>query len=217
MKRLLTLLLAVCLVLSLGACTPANPDNTDPGNQPPASYNEDYVVLVVDQFGAVISNAFIGVTPTDDPNTPAASPAKTNSYGIATFNLDNSKTYKAGILATISGYTVDTVTKTAFGTNKVAIITVQKDAVPVAKNYTIIVVDQNGDPVQGITVQACIPGGVCTPFSATNAGGSSVNQIVDENNEYKAQITGAPGDYTYSKDYVDFDSNGVAIIKVTKN
>ncbi len=220
MKKLLSLLLALSLMLTgalaLTSCGETQPP-VDPDPQPPTSYNEDYVVLAIDQHGSVVTGLKIGVAPADDLQSPAALPTATNSKGLVSFNLDNSKTYKAILFGTLSGYQFTSGSTVSFGENKVAVVTVQKDEEPTYKSYTIIVLDQNGAPVEGASVQACIVGGSCYSFGATGAGGSSVAQIEDDGAERKAQVTGVPSGYTYSSDYVSFDNNGVAIIYVVNN
>ena len=85
-------------------------------------------------------------------------------------------------------------------------ITVTKKAAE-GTNYTIRVVDQNGNPVKGAMVQMCESAEVCLTPILTDANGEAV--YTQPEKEYKAAITNLPEGYestttgyTYFEDYV---------------
>ncbi len=91
--------------------------------------------------------------------------------------------------------------------------------------YTVKVLDPDGKPVKGVSVELCVladEGGSCQPFPAvTNAKGEAYSiGVIDEEfkiylrgmdaGEYEAKIFGYPNGYTYEQDADGYYTGGTA-------
>lgn len=223
LKRILSLLLALSLVLSMGVmlagCSDENADNgsgagNNDDNGTPAA-KDTYVITVKDSDGNAVSGVELAmIKVTDNGETPYPGTKETDADGKASFEV-KSGTWKVAVEEVPAGYVLPD-SKFTF-TDKAATITLE--SLPI---YTIKVVDQNNDPVVGARVQMCKKGesGVCVAYrNPTDENGESSMQI--EEALFEAQVTFVPDGYTKPDGYVDFtgdaDSGFTVTIKVTKN
>ncbi len=86
--------------------------------------------------------------------------------------------------------------------------------------YTITVVDQNGDPVEGVMVQFCV-GTTCTSMfgKLSDAEGKIVITTMAENSAYQVAATVAPSEFDMTneanKTKYTFDENNCLTITLT--
>ncbi len=159
MKRLLSFLLLLCLLCSAMAVAACNGGTTPPDNDnkedPPANDNT-YTVTVVDADGTPLSdvklmitdNKSIFKTVTTDASGKASAEITGDGAGLGVTIVSLPKGYKkpdavGGLHATFAG-------------QKAITITVEKELDDSQKTtYTVTVVDANGTPVAGVSVQLC--------------------------------------------------------------
>ncbi len=200
------LLLAVLstLSLSLFSCKDKG-GNGDGGNNQTAG---GYTVTVVDQNGAPVSGAKITLTTADGIEFFLV----TDAQGKATRdgNFD-------GVTATLtyipSNYESSQLnTAISFGSDKALTITVNQ-----LPPYVIQVVDQDGNPIAGVTVSMCDSAGICKTPIDTDEEGKAYYPY--QPGEFHAQLPdGVPEGYTQPDTglYYNF-VDGVAVIELIKN
>mgnify|MGYP002514671039 CR=1 FL=1 len=94
MKKLLcfmTVILAMCMTVSLSACGGGEPTPTEPEGEKP------YIIKVVDDAGNAIPGVMVQLC------SDSCYPGKTDSDGMAEFKL-SADTYKASVLALPAGF-----------------------------------------------------------------------------------------------------------------
>lgn len=159
----------------------------------------EYKVVVKDQNGAAVAGASIMVLKSSGgSNVPVSTtPTLTDASGEAKFSLDEG-TYTAMIMGGDS-YEVEGSNMKAFNTSRVAEFTVKTEEEKETLTYTIKVVDQDGNAVAGVRVQACTD--ACTPFkNATDENGETSEALEVKEAAYKAQLTALPEGYTEQLD-----------------
>lgn len=106
MKKLLTLILALLMILSLCACGSDSTDN-DPVDNPTTDSSQTsskeettpkFEVTVTDADGNAVSGVMVQLCKT------SCVPAMTNADGIATFNLEITDGYKLSVMSCPEGY-----------------------------------------------------------------------------------------------------------------
>ena len=113
MRKILTVLLALVVMLSLAACGEIPAETTAPTTAPTvqttlptAEKNPSYTVKVVDQSGNPIAGAMVQLC------SESCIPALTNAEGIATYNVAEAN-YKVSFVSLPAGYDY-TTTETEF-------------------------------------------------------------------------------------------------------
>ena len=187
MKKILSLVLVFAMMLCLVACN--DKDNTDKGSNPPADEKTTYVVTVVDSEG----NPIPGVSVTFCPKGGTEFPWNTEADGKAT--QKSSKEMTARIDKVPSGYEFDKLGQTLeFDSEGKLTVTLTARA-----PFVVKVVDQDGNAVAGVRVQACTD--ACTPFkNATDENGETSEALEVKEAAYKAQLTALPEGYTEQLD-----------------
>ena len=170
----------------------------------------EYMVQVTDQNSAPVANASVVIM--KDGNFVTT--VKTGADGYAKAELEDG-TYTATLMGS-SAFTA-TVNQASF-TDRVASFSVVTKEAEKTVTYTVIVVDQNGDAVVGVKLQACLE--ACRSMPDTDAEGKSVGELPEiTEGAYRAQLTSLPDGYSVDdmKMYYDFDENNTVTITVTKD
>ncbi len=201
---LLTLSIALTAVFSLISCTDDN--NGDNGNDNNDSNGDNgndnndskftYTITVVDEDGNGISGIEIFIA--DDADVLEA--RTTDKDGKATLVLDK-KNDNLGVIITskLSEYNAPAEDangyQAVFGDKTEATITLTKKVTETI-TYTVKVVDQNGNAVEGVTLQICH--NVCVQCDPTDAAGESKKNLEKSVSEMtlKVGILSAPEGYT---------------------
>ena len=193
------------LFVTLFSCKDKGNDNTgEQGNNDNTTPEKvTYTVTVVDQDGNPVKGAIVYFYPKGGVEMFYP----TNENG-ATEGYKTDKEMSISVMTVPAGYEYDKLNekqKVDAKDGKVT-ITVTKKAAE-GTNYTIRVVDQNGNPVKGAMVQMCESAEVCLTPILTDANGEAV--YTQPEKEYKAAITNLPEGYestttgyTYFEDYV---------------
>ena len=207
-KKILSAILVLSMILTLSvslfSCKDKGNDNTgDQNNDNTTPEKVTYTVTVVDQDGNPVKGAIVYFYPKGGVEMFYP----TNDNG-ATEGYKTDKEMSISVMTIPAGYEYDKLAqkqKVDAKDGKVT-ITVTKKA-PEGTNYTIRVVDQNGNPVAGAMVQMCESEDKCLTPITTNANGEAV--YTEPEREYKAAIASLPEGYentttgyTYFEDYV---------------
>lgn len=209
LKKILSTILVLSMILTLSvtlfSCKDKGNDNTgEQGNNDNTTPEKvTYTVTVVDQDGNPVKGAIVYFYPKGGVEMFYP----TNENG-ATEGYKTDKEMSISVMTVPAGYEYDKLNekqKVDAKDGKVT-ITVTKKAAE-GTNYTIRVVDQNGNPVKGAMVQMCESAEVCLTPILTDANGEAV--YTQPEKEYKAAITNLPEGYestttgyTYFEDYV---------------
>ena len=204
MKKITSIILAVVMLLSVSVCLFSCGGDENDGKP-------TYTVVVVDGAGNFVKDVVI--TFTEEGGEPAMK--FTKSEGTVSFESD--KKVSAKITVIPDEYKQDLVnTAISFDEDGLATVTLEKVQGGVAKEtYTIIAVDQNGDPVEGVAVQMCADSG-CLGTMVTDTEGKAV-YVQTPDDTFKVQINDWPEGYILENPdakvpFVD----GVATIVLTK-
>ncbi|MBQ8302096.1 MAG: Ig-like domain-containing protein [Clostridia bacterium] len=196
-------IIAIILLVTL---LPGN--NSNPGGEQSGGENAEtkitYTVTVVDQDGNPIPGAKVAFA----ANGGTAIPFPTNAEGKATYKSD--KTVTATVTEIPVGYEYDKLNVAQTLSSETLTVTITKLAPLVIK-----VVDKDGNPISGVTVQMCDSAGSCRiPITTGEDGTASYNY---EEGDFHAQLTVVPDGYTVDdlSAYYDF-VDGVATIELTK-
>ena len=215
MKKIISAILIFMMVLSLSLCMFACNNGTDEGgdnggDQTPVK--KTYTVTVVDEGGNPVKGAMIAFTA--EGANPI--PFETDKEGKASRTSDSKITIT--LLSIPKGYESDKVGSvlTPDADGKVT-VTLKKAAV--ADPYVILVVDDQGNPVAGVTVQMCSLAGSCRVPVVTGADGKA--EYPFEEGEFKVQLTGGmdgvPEGYTIDNPNDNFYFDGkLCTITLTK-
>ena len=204
MKKIISIILAASMLLSLSLCLfSCGDDSTDGGVV-------NYTVTVVDGAGNPVKGVVI--TFTEEGGEPAMKVTK--SEGVVSFESD--KKVSAKITSIPTGYKNDLVNKAiSFDKDGKATVTLEKEQGTVTKEtYTILVIDQNDDPVVGVAVQMCSDNGCLGAMVTNEEGKATYNQTPDN---FKAQLNDWPEGYTVDDPDAKYEFvDGVATIVLTK-
>lgn len=190
-KKILTLVLALTLVFSLGLTLVScggddNGDGTTPGNTPSTPTKETYTVTVKDKSGAAVAGVeLLMVNIKNGMEIPAFDTKTTGEDGKASFEVKPG-TWKVRVESIPSSVYVLPEADFAFSNNAV---TITLSAKP---KYVVNLVDQNGDVVSGASVQMCENS--CVPLIEAEGGVYSKYAI---EKDYKAQVTMLPAGYSF--------------------
>lgn len=214
-KKILSTILVLSMILALSvclfSCKDKGNDNTgDQNNDNTTPEKVTYTVTVVDQDGNPVKGAIVYFYPKGGVEMFYP----TNDNG-ATEGYKTDKEMSISVMTVPAGYEYDKLgqkQKVDAKDGKVT-ITVTKKA-PEGTNYTIRVVDQNGNPVANAQVQMCESAEVCLTPIPTDANGEAV--YTQPEKEYKAAITNLPDGYQMLTDGYTYFEDYVATIVVTK-
>lgn len=203
------LVAVILLIVLLPGNNSGNGDNNNGGTgdvQP----DEDvtYTATLVDQNGDPVVNAIVMLYFESGDSLPCP----TDANGKASYKGDK-KVVSAAVFTIPNGYDKAAQNQKFDLKDGKVTITITKKAAQ-GTNYTIRVVDQNGNPVANVYVQMCESEDKCLTPIKTNANGEAV--YTQPESQYKAAITSLPEGYEKTTEgYIYFD-NYVATIEVTK-
>ncbi len=194
LKKILSVILLACMlvgVLALTGCKeeepPVNPDNggTD---------ESGYVVTVLDTDGKPVAGVKLMITNSKD----AFHNGETGNDGRMSADITG-EGLGVVIVNTPSGYIKPAAVSGLFHAvfpegSKQVTITLEKEAVEAKTTYTVVIKDQNGDAVEGVTLQLCY-GGSCYPTPATNANGTTTVELTSPSG-VKLKLLSVPDGYT---------------------
>ena len=189
-KKIISLLLVVCMmisVLSLVACSKDDKDDNNNDDKNDKTTNKTYTVTILDGDNNPVEGAKVIFT---DGNNHFTQPITTDANGkVATTELADG-TISVMLSSVPDGYEkpakVSGPYHGVFASESTELtIKVEKEASGKV-TYTITVVDQRGDAVEGMEIQLC-PGGVCL----------AQNYTTDEFGEITVEIK--PGEEVHIK------------------
>ena len=205
-KKILSLVLAICMILTLGLivtscgddaeCTEhADADNDGKcdtcGTEVKTPGDDDektaYTVTVKDSN----NKAVVGATLTLATRNYTSDVLTTDANGKATASLKAIGYVKAKLISVPDGYVLNT-DEVQFDDNKTE-LTVSV-ALDTRIAHTITLVDGDGNAISGVLVQIC-EGGVCQTPVATDADGKAVIRFNPSGEELKARVLNVPTGY----------------------
>lgn len=208
MKRIICLILALAMMMSMSLCLISCGDDTDGGDETGGTQTPEkttYTVTVTDDSGNPVKDAIVFIN---------GMPFPSDNEGKITYTT--AKQITATVNNAPTGYEYDKLgVEQSFDANGNLSIVLTKKAQAGTK-YTIRVVDQNGDAVVGAKVQMCESEneGICLIPVTTDESGEAF--YTAEEKGYKAALTSLPEGYEQiSEGYVYFE-DGVAVIVVNK-
>ena len=169
LKKILSLVLVICMlaaVCSLTACggkdnndDVSNDNNNDNGGNNNVTTDKTYTVTVLDGENTPVEGVKLVVT--DGKSYPTAT---TDKEGKASVQLPADVTVSVMVTSVPNGYVkpekVSGVYHGVFAKNSTEFTLKVEKEVDNKVEYTVRVVDQNGDAVVGMSIQLC-PNGVC--------------------------------------------------------
>ena len=202
MKKIISLILAATMFLAMSVCLFSCDDETE-------TSPKTYTVTVVDDNGNPVKDVVI--TFAEEGGEPVMK--FTKSDGIVSFESDKKVSAKITIIP--DGYKKDLVNKAiSFDKDGNFVVTLEKEQGGVAKEtYTIIAVDQNGNPVKGVAVQMCSDSG-CLGTVLTGADGKATYTVAPDDT-FKVQVNDVPDGYAIPVDKIPF-IDGVATVVLAK-
>ncbi len=191
-KKIISLVLLSCVMFTVIALTSCNNGNTGDTETPkdPVS-NNTYTVNVVDQDNKPVS----GVAVIFDPGFASKT---SDANGKITLESEASD-LKFMITTVPEGYTKPeavggTMYHGIFGDKKEITVTLQKKSTEKV-TYSVIVVDQNGNAVEGVSIQLC-PNGTCLPDSFVTDANGTITRDMESGLPVDVKITEVPSGYT---------------------
>lgn len=166
-----------------------------------------YTVTVVDQDGNPVKGAVIYF----NPEGGVAFPIGTDSEGKVSYSTDKKMT--VSVSAVPAGYEYNKLDEEqSFDKDGKLTVTVTKTVVD-EDYFKILVVDQDGNPIEGVMVQMCAD--YCKMPVVTGADGKA--SYAYEEGDFHAQLTSLPEGYTVDDPnaYYEF-VDGLATITLTK-
>lgn len=195
-------ILIIVLIFALAPDNNSNPGGEQGGEN--AVTKITYTVTVVDQDGNPIAGAKVAFA----AKGGTAIPFPTNAEGKASYKSDKEVT--ATVTEIPAGYEYANLNVAQTLSSENLTVTITKLAPMVIK-----VIDKDGNPISGVTVQMCDTAGSCRIPITTGADGTASYNY--EEGEFHAQLTVVPDGYTVDDPsaYYDF-IDGVATIELTK-
>ncbi len=207
MKKLLSILLVITLILSLGLFTACGGNGPEDGDGDGDDGKITYTVTVKDASGAGISGVKLFIT--DDVSI--FQNKTTDANGKATISLD-AENSSLGVMITQIPNEYETPTAdtlgfhATFGAQKDASITLSpKVVVDNSVAYTVKIIDQFGNAVEGAVVQICH--NICVNCDPTNSEGITVKKLSPDVAEITLKVGfvngGVPAGYTAPEPTID--------------
>jgi hypothetical protein len=181
MKKIISLILAATMLLAMSVCLFSCDDETE-------TTPKTYTVNVVDENGNPVKDVVITFTPESSDDAMMV----TKDEGKVVYEA--AEKFTASITSVPKGFKDDLVNQTiSFDEQGNATITLKKNVTEVVKeDYVILVVDQDGNPIEGVSVQMCADACV-KPLTTGTDGKVTYNAVPDS---YKAQLNDLPDGYT---------------------
>ena len=181
--------------------------NNNSGN--PGDNIVTYTVTVVDENNNPVKDVVITFTTESGESDMKV----TKADGKLTY--EPAEKFTASVTRVPNGYKDDLVGQTiSFDEQGNATIALKKNVTEAVKeDYVILVVDQDGNPIEGVFVQMCTD--VCLSPKTTGADGKVIYNVVPDS--YKAQLTDLPDGYTVDDITAKYEFvDGMATIVLTK-
>ena len=178
MKKIISIILAAAMLLSMSLClfSCGDKENGGDGDQTETEKKVTYTVTVLDENGNPVSGVMVEFAPKGGESFPV----KTKSEGKA--STTTTKELSAKIIAVPDEYEYDNIgTALTFDANGKVTVTLKKAEVA---RLTIRVIDNEGNPIEGVVVQMCST--VCKTPVVTDENGEAF-YIYEEG--FKAQLT----------------------------
>ena len=215
-KKLLSIILVCCMlmaVLSLTACGGNDDDKTNENggtnnnNQNGNADSNSYTITVVDNNNNPVVGVVIGVMATGYQSHI------TNQNGKVSFTPDKAD-FKVQIVTVPKAYDkpADLSLNFASGSKELTVRLNKTTVADTKVTYTVTVLDQDGNPVSGVTVQLCTDA-LCYD-TTTDLDGIGTKDL-EPGVEYKVAIPKAPEGYTAPSGY--FDTIGADETEITIN
>ena len=202
MKKIISLILATAMLLAMSVCLFSCDDETE-------TTPKTYTVTVVDDNGNPVKDVVITFTSESGESDMKV----TKADGKLTY--EPAEKFTASVTRVPNGYKDDLVGQTiSFDEQGNATIVINKNVTEAVKeDYVILVVDQDGNPIEGVFVQMCTD--VCLSPKTTGADGKVTYNVVPDS--YKAQLTDLPDGYTVDDITAKYEFvDGMATIVLTK-
>ncbi len=229
--RLLSVLLALtfCLTAAVALISCGDTPSPSPAPEPDDGGNTDdnkttYTVTVTDTDGAAVS----GVSLLFSNGTDLFKNATTDANGRATVEQDANKPFLGVSIISVPNTHVkpeatNGMYHSLFGNTTFLSLQLEKNVTETV-SYTVKIVDQNGDAVQGVEIQICHT--VCVQCDLTNANGETVKELpaTVTSGTLKVGILNAPDGYTIPEATIDGSYHAIIeagetsiTITITKN
>ena len=206
------MILSFAMMLSLASCADKDSGNDNENENGDKTEKVTYTVTAVDGEGTPVRG--VKVEFTMDNGTPV--PYTTDAQGKITFAT--AKEVSAKLISIPTGYTCDLLNKKiTFDADGNANITLEAEEV---KLFTVKVVDQDGNAVEGVKVQICDAAGSCRTPQLTDENGEAFYKFEDGTfyASFTNGITAIPEGYTVAdpdaKYYLVGDSVTIEIEKL---
>lgn len=206
LKKISAMMLIVAMVAFVMCGCGNDAQNTESTGGSGNTADTSYTVTVVDQNGNPVANVIMQLTDAEGGTQLAV----TDATGVVTAT---SVTYVSVTLSSIpNGYSSD-VDVVEFGSEKDLVITLQADEVVSTDiTYTVTIVDQNGKPVPGVTLQLCDDENCKLPVVTDESGTASCTY---EEADYHVSLTEIPDGY--SSEETSFEFGGSTEITIVIN
>lgn len=206
LKKISAMMLIVAMVACVMCGCGNDAQNTESTGGSGNTADTSYTVTVVDQNGNPVANVIMQLTDAEGGTQLAV----TDATGVVTAT---SVTYVSVTLSSIpNGYSSD-VDVVEFGSEKDLVITLQADEVVSTDiTYTVTIVDQNGKPVPGVTLQLCDDENCKLPVVTDESGTASCTY---EEADYHVSLTEIPDGY--SSEETSFEFGGSTEITIVIN
>lgn len=205
LKKISALLLIIAL--AAGVMCGCGGDNQQAENteSTPAA-DAAYTVTVVDQNGNAVANVVMQLA--DEEGTTQL--VVTGEDG--TVSVDSAVAMECVTLSSIpEGYTADATVVSFEGTDLTIVLQGEENE-DTTVTYTVTIVDQNGDPVPGVTLQLCDDEACKLPVTTDENGMATATY---EASNYHVTLTELPGGY--SSEVMEFSLDGMTEITITIN
>ena len=202
MKKILSFILVAIMLVTMSFALVACNDEEQGGGEQGGDGKVKYTVTVVDEDG----NPMKGATITFSPAGSMDIPFETEADGVVSYKT--AKTVTAKLTGIPTGYKSAQLNKEiSFDANGNATVTLTK-----MPDYIVKVVDQDGNPVAGVSLQMCDK--FCVSFPKTDANGQTSTKYQEGN--FHVVITAVPDGYD-ADTTVEYDFVGNELtIEITK-
>ena len=208
MKKIISIILAAAMLLSMSLCllSCGDKDKGGDGDQPQTEKKVTYTVTVVDEDGNPVSGVMVEFALKGGESFPVP----TKSEGKA--STTTTKELSAKIIAVPDEYEYDNLLQPiSFDKDGNATITLKKAQIS-ENRLTIRVLDEEGNPIAKVLVQMCAD--TCKMPIATDENGEAYYAYEEG---FKAQLNTLPNGYTVDDVEAKYEFiDGVATIVLTK-
>ena len=216
LKRIITFILAVCMIVSvfsLASCKKKNDDDNNDKTDTNSTQTTDktYTVTVLDGDNNPVAGVMIGVM------TNSYKSHMTDANGKISFESDSANA-KVMIISVPEGYEKPENAEKSFsaGNKNITFTIEEKVVIKTTVTYTVTVIDQFGDPVSNVTVQLCTDT-MCYD-TTTDEDGVGVKELTP-GVVYEVKIPNPPAGYSAPTGYfasIPADETEITV-EITKN